>query len=39
MSIASKENSITFDQLQFEQNHYGINLAVAKPSDITIYKK
>lgn len=38
-SIASKDNSITFDPLQAEQNNYGINLAVAKPTEIAIYKK
>jgi len=39
MSIASKDNSITFDQLQTEQNNYGINLTTAKPSELAIYKK
>lgn len=39
MSVASKDNSIIFDQLQTEQNNYGINLAKAKPSEIAIYKK
>lgn len=39
LSIASKENSITFDHLQFEPNQYGINLTAIKPADIAIYKK
>lgn len=39
MSITSKDNSIIFDQLQTDQNNYGINLAIAKPSEIAIYKK
>lgn len=38
-SIASKDNSITFDHLQAEQSNYGINLATAQPSEIAIYKK
>lgn len=38
-SITSKDNSITFDPLQTEQSHYGINMAVAKQADISIYKK
>jgi len=38
-SIASKDNSITFDPLQTEQSIYGINLSVTKPSEIAIYKK
>lgn len=38
-SIASKDNSITLDPQQIEQNFYGINLAVIKPADIAIYKK
>jgi len=39
MSIASKDNSITFDPLQTEQSIYGINLSVTKPAEIAIYKK
>lgn len=39
LSIASNENSITFDHQQFELNQYGINLAVVKPANIAIYKK
>lgn len=39
ISIASKDNSLTFDPLQIEQSNYGINLALAKPTEIAIYKK
>ncbi|XP_025420076.1 polyphosphoinositide phosphatase isoform X2 [Sipha flava] len=38
-SIPSKDNSITFDPLQPEHSNYGINLALAQPSEIAIYKK
>lgn len=38
-SVASKDNSITFDPIQTEQSIYGINLAITKPAEIAIYKK
>lgn len=38
-TIASKDNSITLDPQQIEQNYYGINLAATKLADIAIYKK